>query len=371
MSSATKRDYYEVLGVDRSAGAEALKAAYRKLALKYHPDRNPGDQAAEERFKEAAEAYSVLSDSEKRQRYDRFGHEGLRGSGSAGVDPRDFADFTDIFGDLFGFGDIFGGRRNGARRGPDLQYELELDFEQAAFGTTQEIEFPTLESCAACGGGGAAPGTRPRTCPTCGGRGQVYYQQGFFSVGRPCSACRGAGRIIDSPCAECRGAGQRRRTRKLKIPIPPGVDTGVRLRHTGMGDAGAQDGPPGDLFVLIRVREHPVFRREGDDVHCEATVNVAQAALGAKIEVPALEGPQTIAVEPGTQSGSRYRLRGRGVANVNTGRRGDLIVHLNVAVPAKLTKEQRKLFEDLLETLPQGDDQEERGFFEKVKEFFV
>jgi molecular chaperone DnaJ len=370
MSTVTKRDYYEVLGVDRAASADAIKSAYRKLALKYHPDRNPGDRTAEDKFKEAAEAYAVLSDAEKRSRYDKFGHEGVRGQ--AGFNPQDFADFSDIFGDLFGFGDIFGGgRANRPRRGSDLQYELEVEFEDAVFGMATEIQFPRVENCGSCSGSGAKPGTRPRTCPTCGGRGQVYYQQGFFSVGRTCSACSGVGRTIDQPCEECRGAGTTRKQRKLKITIPAGVDNGTRLRLSGEGEAGPLGGPPGDLYVLIRVRDHDLFHREGRDLHCEIAINVAQAALGAEITVPTLEGEQKIRIEPGTQSGSRFRLRGKGVPEVNTSRRGDLLVHVNVWIPEKLTKEQRKHFEALLGSLPAAEPPGKRGFFDRVKEFFV
>lgn len=370
MSTVTKRDYYEILGVDRSASADTIKSAYRKLALKYHPDRNQGDAAAEDKFKEAAEAYSVLSDADKRSRYDRFGHEGVRGQG--GFNPQDFADFGDIFGDLFGFSDMFGGGRGSRpRRGSDLQYELEVDFEDAVFGMSTEIQFPRVESCGSCAGSGAKPGTRPKTCPTCGGRGQVYYQQGFFSVGRTCSACSGAGRIVESPCEECRGGGTIRKQRKLKITIPAGVDNGTRLRLSSEGEAGPMGGPAGDLYVLIRVRDHELFHREGKNLHFEVAINVAQAALGGEIQVPTLEGEQTIKIEPGTQSGSRFRLRGKGVPEVNTSRRGDLIVHISVRIPEKLTKEQRKQFEALLLTLPSGEPPAKQGFFEKVKEFFV
>jgi molecular chaperone DnaJ len=370
MSTVTKRDYYEVLGIDRSANAETIKSAYRKLALKYHPDRNPNDHAAEEKFKEAAEAYSVLSDADKRSRYDRFGHDGVRGQG--GFNPQDFSDFGDIFGDLFGFGDIFGGGRNNrSRRGSDLQYELEVDFEQAVFGMSTEIQFPRVESCGSCGGSGAKAGTRPKSCPTCGGRGQVYYQQGFFSVGRTCSACSGSGRIVEQPCQECRGGGTTRKQRKLKITIPAGLDNGTRLRLTGEGEAGPGGGPAGDLYVLIRVREHDTFHRDGRDLHCEVAINIAQAALGADILVPTLEGEQTIKVEAGTQHGSRFRLRGKGVPEVNTSRRGDLIVHVNIHVPDKITKEQRKHFEALLLTLPAAEKPSRQGFFDRVKEFFV
>ncbi len=367
-----KRDYYEVLGVDRGAAPDVVKTAYRKLAMKYHPDRNPGDHGAEERFKEAAEAYSVLGDQDKRSRYDQLGHAGVSGSGQ-GFDPQDFADFSDIFGDFFGFSDLFGGAGGGrrrARRGSDLQYELEIDFEEAVFGLQTEIQFPRLETCELCAGSGAKPGTSVRACATCGGRGQVYYQQGFFSVGRACSACRGVGRVNESPCEGCRGAGSKRQQRKLKINVPPGVDTGTRLRLTGEGEAGESGAPAGDLYVLLRVRDHPVFHREDHDLHCEVPINVAQAALGVEIRVPTLNEDEKLELRPGVQNGSRFRLKGKGVPHVNSHQRGDLVVHIKVAVPAKLSAEQRKHFEALLELLPADHQPSEKGVFEKVKDFF-
>jgi molecular chaperone DnaJ len=367
-----KRDYYEVLGIDRGSAPEVVKTAYRKLAMKYHPDRNPGDQQAEERFKEAAEAYAVLGDQDKRSRYDQFGHAGVSGAGQGGFNPQDFADFTDIFGDFFGFSDLFGGAggRRRARRGSDLQYELEIDFEEAVFGLQTEIQFPRLETCDVCAGSGGKPGTSPRTCPTCGGRGQVYYQQGFFSVGRTCSACQGAGRINEHPCEACRGAGSRRQQRKLKINVPPGVDTGTRLRLSGEGEAGGAGAPEGDLYVLLRVRDHAVFHREDHDLHCEVPVNIAQAALGAEIQVPTLDGEEKLELKAGVQSGSRFRLKAKGVPHVNSHRRGDLVVHIKVAVPSKLSAEQRKHFEALLGLLPADHQPSEKGVFEKVKDFF-
>lgn len=373
MKTVEKRDYYEVLGVDRGASPDVIKSAYRKLALKYHPDRNPGDQEAETRFKEAAEAYSVLSDQDKRTRYDRLGHQGVGGASQGGFNPEDFRDFSDIFGDFFGFGDLFGGAGGGrrrARRGSDLQYELEIDFEDAVFGMTTEIQFPRTETCEVCSGSGAESGSQPRTCPTCGGRGQVYYQQGFFSVGRTCSACRGAGQIIENPCKECSGSGTVRKPRKLKINVPPGVDTGTRLRLSGEGESGPQGGSAGDLYVLLRVREHDIFHREEHDLHCEVPVNVAQAVLGAEVTVPTLEGEEQIKVRAGTQGGARFRLRGKGVPHVNSGRRGDLIVHVKVRIPDKLNKEQKRHFEALLELLPADHQPSEKSVFEKVKDFF-
>ncbi len=368
-----KPDYYELLGVGRDAGKQEIKGSYRKMALKYHPDRNPDNPEAEEKFKLAAEAYSVLSDRQKRSNYDRFGHDGLSGM-QGGFDPSQFGDFADIFGDFFGFGDLFGGgsrgRRTRARRGSDLQYDLEIDFEDATFGLNTEIQFPRTESCSECSGSGAAPGSAPKTCPTCQGRGQVYYQQGFFSVGRTCSACRGEGRMVDRPCRACNGAGHLRRQRKLKVNIPPGVDSGTRLRLSGEGEAGNHGGPPGDLYVLLRVREHPIFERDGNDLHCEVPINIAQAALGAELTVPTLQGDSDLKVPAGTQSGTRFRLRHKGVPYVNSGRRGDLLVHIHVTVPEKLTREQRKLFDELLDILPADNEPHEKGILEKVKDYF-
>ncbi len=371
MASTTKRDYYDVLGIDRSAAADAIKRAYRKLALEHHPDRNPGNQEAEDKFKEAAEAYSILSDGEKRRRYDQFGHQGVGSAASGGFNPQDFSEFSDVFGDFFGFGDLFGGgRRRGPRRGADLQYELEIEFKDAVFGTETEIQFPRVDSCGVCRGSGAAAGSQPRTCPTCGGRGQVYYQQGIFSVGRPCSACRGQGRVIDKPCAECSGAGQIQRRRKMKINIPAGVDDGTRLRLSGEGEAGPSGGPSGDLYVLIRVHEHSLFDREDHDLHCEVPINVAQAALGAEIEAPTLEGPRPLKIPAGAQAGARFRIRGQGVPHVNSGRRGDLIVHLRVMVPEKLTADEKEHFEALLGLLPADHKPHKKGLFDRVKDFF-
>ena len=368
-----KRDYYEVLGVGRAAAGQVIKTAYRKLALKYHPDRNPDNSEAEEKFKEASEAYSVLSDAEKRNRYDRFGHQGVAGAGAGGFNPADFSDFSDIFGDFFGLGDIFGGgqRRSRARRGADLQYDLEVDFEDAVFGMNTEIRFPRTEVCGECDGSGAEKGASARTCPTCSGRGQVQFQQGIFSMSRTCSSCRGAGRIVEKHCSTCRGEGRIRKERKLKINIPPGVDTGTRLRLTGEGEGGAQGGPPGDLYVLLSVHEHPIFERADTDLHCEVPINVAQAALGVEIEVPALEGSETLRIPAGAQSGSTYRIRYKGVAGVRDGRRGDLVIHIKVVVPAKMTKPQRQLFEQLLDELPADNTPTEKGIFEKVKNYFT
>ena len=366
-----KQDYYEQLGIPRNAGDQEIKSAYRKLAMKYHPDRNPGDAAAEEKFKGAAEAYSVLSDSDKRGRYDRFGHQGLAGGAGGGFNPADFSDFSDIFGDFFGFGDLFGGGRRGRpRRGADLQYELDIDFEDAVFGMTTAIRFPRLESCKECEGGGAEKGSGPTVCSQCGGRGQVQFQQGFFSISRPCSTCRGAGRIIENPCTYCRGEGTVRTQRKLKVNVPPGVATGIRLRLNGEGEADPRGGTPGDLYVVLHVHEHPVFERSENDLHCQVPINAAQAALGAEIKVPTLEGEVALKIHAGAQSGAKFRIRHQGVADLRSGRRGDLLVHVKVLTPEKLTKSQRKLFEQLLEELPTDNTPMEKGVFEKVRDFF-
>ncbi len=367
-----KRDYYEVLGVDHNAEEQEIKSAYRRMALKYHPDRNPENQEAEERFKEAAEAYSVLSDRQKRSTYDQFGHDGLAGAG--GFDPGAFADFADIFGDFFGFGDLFsstGRRRPQAHRGADLRYDLEISFEDAVFGLNTEIKFPKLETCSRCGGRGAEPGTGPTPCGACGGRGQVRYQQGFFSISRVCSTCRGAGQVIGHPCTRCRGEGRTRVERKLKVNIPPGVDNGTRLRLAGEGEPGWNSGPAGDLYVVLKVKEHPIFEREDSHLHCTIPVNIAQAALGAEIRVPALEGEETIKLPGGVQNGAQFRLRGKGVPNVNGRGRGDLVIHISVVVPQNLTREQRKMFEQLLDLLPAENQPAEKGIFERVKDYFA
>jgi molecular chaperone DnaJ len=349
------RDYYEVLGVPRNASEQEIKSAYRKLALKHHPDRNPGDRQGEERFKEAAEAYGVLGDPDKRRRYDAYGHAGVGGAAGAGFDPTIFADFSDILGDFFGLGDAFG-RRRGPRRGQDLRYNLELSFEEAAFGTETQLRIPRAETCSSCSGTGAAPGTSPTTCPSCRGSGQVTFQQGFFSVARTCGHCRGAGRVIGTPCKTCNGDGQRPSERTLQLKIPPGVDTGSQLRLAGEGEPGGQGGPSGDLYVVLRVQEHAFFKRDGTNLFCEMPVSVAQAALGISLEVPTLDGKTTrIHVPEGTQAGTVLRVRGQGVPQLGGRGRGDLHVLVRVVVPKQLTPEQRKLFEHLAKTLPVPD----------------
>ncbi len=367
----SSRDYYEILGVDRGADTAAIKKAYRRLALRYHPDKNPGDHNAEEEFKAAAEAYAVLSDPEKRRRYDQFGKAGLGGQGGfTGFDPDIFADFGDILGDLFGFGSLFGGssRRKAPRRGADLRFDLELDLEQAVRGYESRIRVPRIERCADCAGKGARNDADIESCTQCGGRGQVAYQQGFFTIARSCGRCGGAGRVIVRPCATCAGRGRVQVEREKSIRIPPGVSDGVQLRLSGEGEASPENGKPGDLYVVLHVREHPVFRREGNDLRCEAPVSFAQAALGARIGVPTFEGREEIEVPPGTQTGSEFRLRGRGSPGLNGEGKGDLVVEVVVRTPARLNAKQRELFEDLARL--EGETTTERGLFDRVKEIF-
>lgn len=364
----TTRDYYEILGVARNATDQEIKSAYRKLALKHHPDRNSGNKEAEERFKEAAEAYSVLCDAPKRQRYDAYGHAGLGGAG--GVDPTIFSDFGDILGDLFGFGDAFGRRRGGPRRGADLRYNLELTFKEALFGTETNIQIPRAEACATCQGSGAAPGTSPTACAACAGRGQVTFQQGFFSVARTCGRCHGTGRVVATPCKDCGGEGHNTVERKLQIKIPGGVDTGSQLRISGEGEAGSAGGPPGDLYVVVRVEEDAFFQREGSALLCEVPIGFAQAALGSAVEVDTADGGKTkVTIPEGTQSGTTFRVRGQGVPHLGGRGRGDLHVTVRVVVPTKLTPEQRKAIDQLGKSLPSPEEQEkDRSFLGKVKD---
>ena len=378
----SKRDYYEVLGVAREATDQQIKSAYRKLALKYHPDRNPGDREAEERFKEAAEAYAILADKDKRSLYDRFGHAGVAGVGAgAGFDPSVFVGFEDIFGslgDLFGFGDIFGGRRRraGPQRGSDLRYDLEISFEESADGTETALQIPREETCETCKGSGAAAGSAPEVCGQCRGTGQLRFQQGFLTVARPCSNCRGTGKVINRPCQACRGAGRVGRERKVTVKIPAGIANGQQLRLYGEGEHGTAGGPPGDLYVVIHVQDHPLFQRDGDALYCEIPVTFPTLALGGTIEVPTLKGHEPIDVPSGTQPGSRFRLRGKGMPNVSGRGHGDLYVIARAAVPKKLTREQKHLLEELARTMPQerveatSADGQEKPFFEKVKDIF-
>ncbi len=373
----TTRDYYEILGVSRTADDADIKSAYRKLALQYHPDRNPGDKTAEERFKAAAEAYSVLADPEKRSRYDRFGHAGVGGAAGGGVDPTIFNDFGDILGglgDLFGFS---GGRRGGPRRGSDLRYDLEISFEEAANGSETTLQIPREEPCDTCGGSGSAPGSTPERCSHCHGNGQIRMQQGFFTVARTCHHCGGIGRVISKPCPTCHGKGRVSRERKRTVKIPAGIATAQRLRLTGEGEFGSRGAPAGDLYVVIHVREHAFFQRDGDDLLCEIPVTYPTLVLGGEILVPTLDDPATINIPKGTQSDTRFRLRSKGMPNVGGRGRGDLYVRVKAAVPRRLSREQKELIESLDETMPErvfdpttaGAD-EERPFFERVKDIF-
>ncbi len=378
----SKRDYYDVLGVVRSATELEIKSAYRKLALQHHPDRNPGDKAAEEKFKEAAEAYAVLADTDKRHMYDRFGHAGLGGAATGGFDPTVFTGFEDILGglgDIFGIGEMFGGprRRGGAQRGSDLRYDLEISFEESAKGVETSIQIPRHGTCATCTGLGTAPGSKPTTCPQCHGRGQLRYQQGFFTVARTCSQCRGTGSIISKACPTCHGAGRVQQQRKLTVKIPAGIATGQRMRMTGEGEAGAGGGPAGDLYVVVHVQEHAFFQRDLNDLYCEVPLNYTTLALGGEITIPTLEGEEPFKVPEGTQSGETFRLRGRGMHDVSSKGRGDLLITVKVVTPKKLTRDQRKLMEQLATTLPEEKfeptpraEHDDRGLFDRVKDIF-
>jgi len=371
-----KRDYYEVLGVPREANAQEVKSAYRKLALKYHPDKNPGDKQAEESFKEAAEAYSVLSDPNKRGQYDRFGHAGVNvgGGGFGGFDPDIFGDFSDILGDFFGFGDVFGGGRrrrpNQAQRGSDLRYDLCISFEEAVFGVKTKIKIPRQETCNVCGGTGAKPGQGRVTCNTCGGQGQIRYQQGFFTISRTCPQCQGAGQIIKSRCTECKGSGRLPKEKVLELKIPAGVDDGSRLRVAGEGESGANGGPPGDLYVVIEVEEHPFFKRQGNDIYCELPVSFPQAALGAEIGIPTLQGQEKLKIPEGTQTGTVFRLKGRGIVSLGGRGQGDQLVAITVVTPTKLNKQQKEILQQFAEASEEEPEEASGGLFGKVKDIF-
>ncbi len=379
----SKRDYYQVLGVERTASDQELKSAYRKLALQFHPDRNAGDKTAEEKFKEAAEAYAVLADRDKRSAYDRFGHAGLGNTAGGGFDPSVFQGFEDIFGglgDIFGIGDMFGGgrRRSGPQRGSDLRYDLEISFEEAARGVETTIQIPRLEQCDTCRGSGAAAGSAPIRCPQCQGRGQLRYQQGFFVVSRTCGQCNGSGSYVAHPCGPCRGTGQITRDRKLTVKIPAGISSGQRLRLYNEGESGALGGPSGDLYVVVQVQEHEFFRRDGDELYCEVAVNFSTLALGGEIHVPTVDGEESLRIPDGTDAGTVFRIRGKGVPNVSGRGRGDLHVLVQAKTPKKLTKEQKSALQHLAKVLPpdkveirkQGQDSDDRSVFGRVKDLF-
>ena len=378
MAKGNQRDYYEVLGVTRTAAVEEIKSAYRKSALKWHPDRNPENKAdAEVKFRECTEAYSVLSDPQKKQIYDTYGHAGLSGVGAGqGFDGTVFQDFHDIFGDFFGFEDLFGGggrrTRGRAQRGADLRYDMTLSFEEASAGVSTKIRLPRQEYCEACNGTGAKKGTGVQACQTCAGRGQLAYQQGFFTVTRTCPACQGAGQIVKERCPECRGQGRLEREKTIELRIPPGVDTGTRLRVTGEGEPGPNGGPAGDLYVVLEVKEHAFFERRGADLYCTIPISIAQAALGAELQVPGLAGDENLKIPEGTESGAVFRVRGKGLADPHGGGRGDLYYHVRVLTPTKLTREQRKLIEQLGASLKVDNKPAERGssLFDKVKDIF-
>jgi len=370
----SKRDYYEVLGVSRNASEADIKKAYRRLAMKYHPDRNPGTEA-EQKFKDAKLAYEVLSDAKKRSAYDQFGHAGVETGGGFGG-AGDFAGaggFSDIFGDVFG--DIFGGRAGGRRvhRGADLRYDLTLTLEEAVVGKDVKIRIPTLVGCQFCGGSGAKPGTRPKTCPTCGGAGQVRMQQGFFSIQQTCPQCRGTGSVIEEPCSHCHGQGRIREHKTLSVKVPPGVDTGDRIRLSGEGESGEPGGPPGDLYVQIQVKEHPIFTREDNNLFCEVPIGFVTAALGGELEVPTLDGKVVLKIPAGTQTGKMFRMRNKGVKPVRGGPVGDLICRVVVETPVNLTERQKELLRELDESVQAGGNRHSphsSTWLDGVKSFF-
>jgi molecular chaperone DnaJ len=369
-----KRDYYEVLGVARNADEAELKKAYRKLALAHHPDRNPDDPAAEDRFKEASEAYAVLSDPEKRLAYDRFGFQAVGGGGPGGFpDFGDLGSFGDVFNDLFG--DLFGGRAGGRRqgrgqRGADLRYNLEIELHGVLEGIEVQIKIPKMRACETCRGNGARSGTSPEVCSRCRGSGQVVLQQGFFRISRPCDACAGAGEIVRERCPDCRGAGRIEGQQNVKVRVPPGVDDGTRLRLTGEGEAGVAGGPAGDLYVVIAMKPHPLFTRDGQDLHCEVPISFTQAALGAEIEVPTLEGKLSQRIAEGAQSGKTIRLRGQGLPSLRSATRGDQHLHLFVEVPTKLNKRQRELLAEFAEESGSEVTPVTKSFLDKLRDLF-
>ncbi len=376
MATQAKRDYYEILSVTRTATEQEIKSSYRKLAMQFHPDRNPGNPEAEEKFKEATEAYSVLSDAEKRERYNQYGHAAVNGGGGGGFDPSSFGDFSDIFGDIFS--DFFGGNtagggrgRSRSQRGGDARADLLLTFEEAAFGKKTQIKVRRYETCEQCKGSGSAAGKGPSACPTCAGRGQVRYQQGFFSIARTCPSCQGLGRVISDPCTKCKGETRVMRERTVDVSVPAGVEDGTRIRYQEQGDFGVNGGPAGDLYVMLNVKPHSFFERDGKDLHCSIPVSFAQAALGAEIMIPTLDGGEhKLKVPEGTESGTTFRIRGKGVPALQSSGKGDLFVKVRVQTPHKLTKRQRELLAELGSTFNIENKPEPRSLFEKVKEIF-
>ncbi|MET0311803.1 MAG: molecular chaperone DnaJ [Burkholderiaceae bacterium] len=377
---ATKRDYYETLGVPKNASEEEIKKAYRKLAMKYHPDRNQGDAAkdAEAKFKETKEAYEMLSDPQKRAAYDQFGHAGVDPNMRGGPGGENMGGFAEAFGDIFG--DIFGQQRGGARggrqvfRGSDLSYAMEVTLEEAALGKDAQIRIPTWDNCETCSGSGAKPGTQAKTCTTCQGQGAVQMRQGFFSVQQTCPTCRGSGKIIPEPCTTCHGQGKVKKQKTLEVKIPAGIDDGMRIRSAGNGEPGSNGGPPGDLYIEIRLKKHDIFERDGDDLHCSVPISFTTAALGGEIEVPTLAGKAAIDIPEGTQAAKQFRLRGKGIKGVRSSYPGDLYCHIAVETPVKLTEHQRKLLKELDESLRKGGAKHSPAgetWTDKLKNFFA
>ena len=378
----SKRDFYDILGVNRDASDEEIKKAYRKLAMKYHPDRNPDNPKAEEHFKEVKEAYEILSDGQKRTAYDQYGHAGVDpqagmggGFGGFGAGAGGFSDaFGGIFDDIFGAGRAGGGGRSNVYRGADLRYNLEITLEQAAFGTETKIRIPTMEACETCKGSGAKSGTQPKTCPTCQGSGQVRMQQGFFSIQQTCPKCRGTGKFIADPCGSCHGAGRVKQHKTLAVKIPAGVDAGDRIRLSGEGEHGVNGGPPGDLYVQIHLKAHPVFQREQNDLHCEMPISFATAALGGEIEIPTLDGAANLKIPPETQTGKVFRLRGKGIKGVRSGNQGDLLCHVVVETPVNLTDRQKELLREFDESSKEDAERHNpraKSWMDRVRDFFA